>query len=698
MSQRTYPHLADRLLNTPLLLHPQKLDAIIAGLGQRLLGVDGIQIDPATLTAKATLPAEMFTTRRGERTERGYRVVDGVAVISAMGGLVHRTKLAADSSLLIGYNDLAADMEDALAKPEVHAIALVMDSPGGEVSGAFELAERIYAARGRKPSVAMVTDAAQPAQSLHAAVQGVWQQSMRTQASITQIWQDARHVSAQVRSLWQQAQPLRGTAEDAMQDAAPVRHGVHSGFEQALRRHSAALDAMQDAQAVRSATLAAFEQALRLRAALQSRMQQGLPVGGYWLTSFAHGLPVRVDVGGRFQEATKPGPGQWVWPLPPKPAPCYVPGLPANLLFGQTHAPGLPAALVFRCPGTTPDPQPAHYVIPLLPAYMQVHHLTAHLLPGMEPVPLTDLTLSADDDGYGWSLTANGPEHLMDQLAPLAGLPARVRVEVNGIAFVFAITSTARSRSFERKRVAVQGVSVTSMLGAPYIPQQNWLSAAPATAQQLAVQALEFTGVGLDWQVADWLVPAGAWSFQGTPLQAVLRVAESVGAVVRSHPTAEQLIVAPRYPVLPWHWATATPDVHMPAAVIATDELHPEPRADYNAIYVTGGSVGGVQGHVVRTLSARDKLAPAVQDDLITHADAARMRGQWALAASGNKLLQTISMPVLTGGTNPGIVRPGQLLEVLDTDGPWRGLVRGVSVSAALPKVRQQLTVERVAA
>ena len=155
MSSRTYPHLADRLLNTPLLLHPQKLDAIIAGLGGRLLGVDGLQIDAATLTARAALPAEMFTTRRGERTERGYRLVDGVAVISAMGGLVHRTKLAADSSLLIGYNDLAADMEDALAKADVHAIALVMDSPGGEVSGAFELAERIYAARGRKPIVAV---------------------------------------------------------------------------------------------------------------------------------------------------------------------------------------------------------------------------------------------------------------------------------------------------------------------------------------------------------------------------------------------------------------------------------------------------------------------------------------------------------------------------------------------------------------
>lgn len=155
MSSRTYPHLADRLLNTPLLLHPQKLDAIIAGLGGRLLGVDGLQIDAAELTARAALPAEMFTTRRGERTERGYRVVDGVAVISAMGGLVHRTKLTADSSVLIGYNDLAADMEDALGKADVHAIALVMDSPGGEVAGAFELADRIYAARGRKPIVAV---------------------------------------------------------------------------------------------------------------------------------------------------------------------------------------------------------------------------------------------------------------------------------------------------------------------------------------------------------------------------------------------------------------------------------------------------------------------------------------------------------------------------------------------------------------
>jgi len=412
-------------------------------------------------------------------------------------------------------------------------------------------------------------------------------------------------------------------------------------------------------------------------------------------TDFQQGLPDHVLWATRYQPATQPlvgvsVPGAPGVIEPPVERPCYVPD--PYLLFNAARA--LDGRLAFVCGYVRTRSQ---FIIPLLPAYMQVHHLTAHLLPGMEPVPLTELSLAADDDGYGWSLQANGPEHLMEQLAPVAGLPARLQVGINGIEFVFAITSTARTRSFERKQVTVHGTSVTAMLGAPYLPMQSWLNHAPATAQQLAVQALEFTGVGLDWQIADWLVPTGAWSFQGTPLQAVLRVAESVGAVVRSHPTAEQLIIAPRYPVLPWEWSDAVPDVRMPAAVIATDQLQPQPRTEYNAIYVTGGSVGGVQGHVVRALSARDKLAPAVQDDLITHADAARMRGQWLLAASGNKLLQTISMPVLTGDANPGIVRPGQLLEVADSDGTWRGLVRGVNVNASMPKVRQQISVERVA-
>ncbi len=145
-----YPHLAARVFNTPLLIHPAKLDAIIAGLGPRLLGVDALQ------TGAAAEGAELFSTRRGQRAKRGYGISDGVAVIGASGALVHRTRIDADSTRLLGYNDIAADVEDAMAHPDVHALALVWDSPGGEVQGAFELADRLLSLRGSKPMISVV--------------------------------------------------------------------------------------------------------------------------------------------------------------------------------------------------------------------------------------------------------------------------------------------------------------------------------------------------------------------------------------------------------------------------------------------------------------------------------------------------------------------------------------------------------------
>lgn len=155
MSSRMYPILQRVCSTRRCWSIPKSSTPFWPALVAACWSADGLRFEAADLTAQAALPAEMFSTRRGERTERGYRVVDGVAVITAMGALVHRTKLEANSSLLIGYNDIAADMEDALGRSDVHAIALVLDSPGGEVSGAFELAERIFAARGSKPIVAI---------------------------------------------------------------------------------------------------------------------------------------------------------------------------------------------------------------------------------------------------------------------------------------------------------------------------------------------------------------------------------------------------------------------------------------------------------------------------------------------------------------------------------------------------------------
>lgn len=148
-----YPHLSSRVFNTPLMMHPGKLDAILSGIGDRLLGSQGIQLPPGLATAAAQLlPADMFATTRATPHDDGYMVADGVAVISAMGALVHRSRFdSADCSSFLGYNELAAKLESAQADPAVHAILQVYDSPGGEVSGAFEYADRVLAMRGKKP-------------------------------------------------------------------------------------------------------------------------------------------------------------------------------------------------------------------------------------------------------------------------------------------------------------------------------------------------------------------------------------------------------------------------------------------------------------------------------------------------------------------------------------------------------------------
>lgn len=162
-----YPHLAARLFNTPLLVHPQKLDAIIAGLGARLLGGE-IAFDPVNSVSEALLPADMFSTRRGTRSDSGYMVTEGVAVISANGALVHRTRLDANSNYLLGYNELARKAEDAMDDPDVHAVLKIYDSPGGEVSGAFEYSDRMYALRGKKPMYAIADSLAASAAYLGA--------------------------------------------------------------------------------------------------------------------------------------------------------------------------------------------------------------------------------------------------------------------------------------------------------------------------------------------------------------------------------------------------------------------------------------------------------------------------------------------------------------------------------------------------
>lgn len=96
--------------------------------------------------------------RLGRKLENDYRsltIDGGVAVLSVQGVLAKRMNLFTSISGGSSYQLMQRDFMLAMKDPEVHSVLLLIDSPGGEVSGTEEFSNQIFEARGRKPIVAV---------------------------------------------------------------------------------------------------------------------------------------------------------------------------------------------------------------------------------------------------------------------------------------------------------------------------------------------------------------------------------------------------------------------------------------------------------------------------------------------------------------------------------------------------------------
>ena len=160
-----HARIAARAFNTPLLVEPTKAMAFLSGLGPRILGrrVDMTESGEtpdgaASLTARASILAGNLAERLQQHGNAPYPVVDGIAVIEIAGVLIHRGGWIGQSSGQTSYEGIAAQIEAAASDPAVRAIALEIDSFGGEVAGVFDLADRIRAIRGTKPVWAFVAE------------------------------------------------------------------------------------------------------------------------------------------------------------------------------------------------------------------------------------------------------------------------------------------------------------------------------------------------------------------------------------------------------------------------------------------------------------------------------------------------------------------------------------------------------------
>lgn len=162
------PLVAARIIETPLMITGAKLDEIMAAVGERV-GIAPAITGIANLEGIADLEPGAFvhaapgaTWLPDERHDRKpYQVTsDGIAVIEISGTLVNRAQGMAAWSGMTSYEQLSNEFLDAATDPVVKGILLRIDSPGGECSGVFDLADDIYSQRGSKPIVAIANDSA----------------------------------------------------------------------------------------------------------------------------------------------------------------------------------------------------------------------------------------------------------------------------------------------------------------------------------------------------------------------------------------------------------------------------------------------------------------------------------------------------------------------------------------------------------
>ena len=104
--------LSDRLLNTPLLIHPAKAQIILGALSGRI----GIDADLFSLDETADpSEANRFTgsARRADGTTSMMRTADGVAIIPVLDTLVNRGAWLDSRSGLTSYEGIAAQLRAA---------------------------------------------------------------------------------------------------------------------------------------------------------------------------------------------------------------------------------------------------------------------------------------------------------------------------------------------------------------------------------------------------------------------------------------------------------------------------------------------------------------------------------------------------------------------------------------------------------
>ena len=161
-----YAHVIGAALSQPWAILDAKFDAIVSVLARCEAGEKLTEDEIRERVGEKKTVAEPFCiTEDGVRQEFGLAAASagksssgpkGVAVLPVFGIIAPRVASLDISETGTGIDALTSQFRAAMANPNIKAIVMDFDSPGGSVYGVDELAAEIFAARDQKKIVAQV--------------------------------------------------------------------------------------------------------------------------------------------------------------------------------------------------------------------------------------------------------------------------------------------------------------------------------------------------------------------------------------------------------------------------------------------------------------------------------------------------------------------------------------------------------------
>lgn len=147
--------------NTPIMMGADQSDWLTQAMPQIASGMARLEArlekDPVELASDGFWPSEGSWLREF----RPYEVIRGTLMIPIKGMLLNNFGYTI-YDWATGYEYITRAFERGLADPDVERVAMIIDSPGGEVAGCFDAVDKIFALKGTKPKPiqAFVSDAA----------------------------------------------------------------------------------------------------------------------------------------------------------------------------------------------------------------------------------------------------------------------------------------------------------------------------------------------------------------------------------------------------------------------------------------------------------------------------------------------------------------------------------------------------------